>query len=97
MPKWNRVEDGLPTKGALVLVQVEAGGSHRESVFVGYWKQQSIGPMWVTPGADRWVGDVLTGRMRRVTHWCACLPDPLEVPGWIGTHGPNPTLPSAKP
>jgi hypothetical protein len=90
---WVRVEDGMPEEDHLVLVQVEAGGYHRESVFVGYWKRQSNGPMWVTPGADRSLG--LGNGHRAVTHWCACLPNPLEAPAWPGTHGSNPTLPSA--
>ena len=87
-PEWIGVNEHLPPPGELVLAQLEAGGCFRETVAVAYWKQTSVGPMWVTPGHDRANG-------RQVTHWSACLPNPINAPGWIGTQGAEPVCPSA--
>ena len=93
-PQWTAVSDGMPPERNAVLVQVSAHGVNPVTLCVGYWKQQSDGVLWVTPGVDR--------AGREVTHWIACLLQPLSAPGWPGTVAGGsmpsaPCLPSAQP
>lgn len=96
---WVDARDALPPEKQLVLAllaqsddspgqPVEWRGLHA-CLLGAYWKRQSNGPMWVTPGAHMRLG-------RPITHWRACLPNPLEVPDWPGTSGEHPVLPSAQ-
>lgn len=96
--KWVEfsVEGEHPPERRCVLVQFDAVdgkfGGMPATVVVGYLKYAAgckDSPYFVTPGFDRTYvpkdGEpttVLGNASRNSTHWCDCLGDDFECPGW---------------
>lgn len=76
---WRRAPE-LPPEYRLVLVQVAEHGGRAAAVAVGYVKNFSNGPCWITPGVGG--PDVVA--------WADCLGDDFTADVWPGTAAGGP-------